>query len=66
MSSVDEILPAGDKMKKTLCWISDMFKTHPEKSRQQIISEAEIRFDLSPKECDFVDRKLRGDIIGCE
>ena len=66
MSSVDEILPAGDKMKKTLCWISEMLKNHPEKGRQQIISEAEIRFDLSPKECDFVDRKLRDDVIGCE
>jgi len=61
MSSVDELMPAGDKMKKTLCWISEMLKTNPEKNRQQIISEAEIRFDLSPKECDFIDRKLRND-----
>ena len=66
MSSVNELLPSGDKMKKTLCWISEMLKTHPEKNRQQIISEAEIRFDLSPKECDFVDRKLRGDVKGCD
>ena len=66
MSSVDEILPAGDKMKKTLCWISEMLKSHPEKNRGQIISEAEIRFDLSPKECDFVDRKLRDDISECD
>ena len=66
MSSVDEILPPGDKMKKTLCWISEMLRTHPEKSRQQIISEAEVRFDLSPKECDFVDRKLRHDPDVCD
>lgn len=59
MSSKDQVLPSGDKMKKTLCWISDMLKEHPEKNRQQIISDAEIRFDLSPKECDFIDRKLR-------
>ena len=43
-----------------------MLKTHPEKSRQQIISEAEIRFDLSPKECDFIDRKLRDDSVVCD
>ena len=66
MSSVNELLPSGDKMKKTLCWISEMLKTHPEKNRQQIISEAEIRFDLSPKECDFVDRKLRDEVNDCE
>ena len=66
MSSVDEILPAGDKMKKTICWISEMIKAHPDKNRQQIISEAEVRFDLSPKECDFIDRQLRSDAIDCD
>ena len=66
MSSVNEILPAGDKMKKAICWISEMLAANPGKSRQQIISEAEIRFDLSPKECDFIDRKLRGDAPGCD
>ena len=66
MSSVDETVPSGDKMKKTLCWISETIKEHPEKNRQQIISEAEIRFDLSPKECDFIDRKLRDDSAECD
>jgi len=65
MSSTDQIQPSGDKMKKTFCWISDMLKEHPEKNRQQIISEAEIRFDLSPKECDFLDRKLRDNSVEC-
>jgi hypothetical protein len=66
MSSTDQTLPSGDKMKKTLCWISDMLKEHPEKNRQQIVSEAEIRFDLSPKECDFIDRKLRDVSVECD
>lgn len=58
MSQVDEIQPSGDKMKKTVIWISEMVLSHPEKSRQQIICEAEIRFDLSPKECDFLHRRF--------
>jgi hypothetical protein len=58
-------MPSGDKMKKALCWISEMIQAHPEKTRQQIISEAEVRFDMSPKECDFVDRNLRDDGSGC-
>jgi len=66
MSAVDELLPSGDKMKKALCWISEMLQSHPEKDRQRIITEAEVRFDLSPKECDFIDRKLRKDIPGCD
>jgi hypothetical protein len=65
MSAVEELLPSGDKMKKTLCWISEMIQTYPEKNRQQIINEAEIRFDLSPKECDFIDRKFRDGISKC-
>ena len=66
MSSTDQALPSGDKMKKTLCWISEMLKIHPEKNMQLIISEAEIRFDLSPKECDFIDRKLLDDSVECD
>jgi len=66
MSSVEEILPSGDRIKKAICWISATIKEHPEKDRQQVISEAEIRFDLTPKECDFIDRKLRTDIFGCD
>jgi hypothetical protein len=66
MSLVDEVLPSGDKIKKAICWISEMVNAHPEKNRHQIIGEAEIRFDLSPKECDFIDRKLRDDSEGCE
>ena len=58
MSQVEEIQPSGDKMRKTITWISEMVQSHPEKSRHQIISEAEIRFDLSPKECDFLQRKF--------
>ena len=58
MSQVENLQPTGDRMKKAITWISDMVQSHPEKSRSQIISEAEIRFDLSPKECDFLHRKF--------
>jgi hypothetical protein len=33
MTTVEKILPSGDKMKKTLCWISEMIQAHPEKTR---------------------------------
>lgn len=58
MSQAEEILPSGDRIKKAIIWISEMVQSHHEKSRLQIISEAEIRFDLSPKECDFLNRKF--------
>lgn len=31
---------------------------YPDKKRNQIIMEAEIRFDLSPKDCQFIQDKL--------
>lgn len=65
MSALDDILPPGDRMKKTLCWISEMMLSHPEKSRRQIIAKAQVRFDLSPKECSFIERNLAGDAVSC-
>lgn len=47
--------PPGDKMKKVLCWASEMLNEHPEKKRVDIFREAEIRFDLTPRECEFLD-----------
>ena len=65
MSPVEELMPSGDKMKKALLWISESLRDNPVKNRQQVISEAQIRFDLSPKECDFIDRKLRDNGTAC-
>ena len=63
-SEVEEILPSGDKMKKAIRWISDTLLEHPEKKRKQIIREAELRFDLTPLECEFLNRNF--DDLACE
>lgn len=42
-------------MKKVLHWLSENVKKYPEKKRIDILREAEIRYDLSPKECSFLD-----------
>lgn len=44
-----------DKMKKVLQWLSETLQKNPEKNRIDALREAEIRFDLSPKECQFLD-----------
>jgi hypothetical protein len=54
----EELLPKGEKIRKAVKWISDVAKEYPEKSRKEIIYEAELKFDLSPKECDFLYRKF--------
>ncbi|MDR3630787.1 MAG: hypothetical protein P4L42_10655 [Desulfocapsaceae bacterium] len=45
----------GDKLKKAIRTFSELLEKHPEKSRMSILHEVEIRFDLSPKECEFLN-----------
>ena len=46
----------GDKLKKALTTFSELLEKHPEKSRQDLLHEVETRFDLSPKECEFLNK----------
>ncbi len=47
---------ATDKMKKAIQAFSEMYRRHPEKKRLKILQEIEFRFDLSPRECEFLDK----------
>lgn len=58
MGSTEGIQPQGDKIKKALRWASETIQTHPEKKREEVIKEAEVRFDLSPSECEFLDNNF--------
>lgn len=50
--------PQGERLRKAVRWISEMCKEHPERSRREIVLEAEQRFDLTPKECQFLNEKF--------
>jgi len=55
----DSRLPTGtDKMKKALRWMSEELSNSPQKKRTTVIKEAEIRFDLSPAECEFLSKNF--------
>ena len=45
----------GDKLKKAIKTFSELLEKHPEKSRLVLLQEVEIKFDLSPKECEFLN-----------
>ena len=47
--------PPGDKMKKVLRWVCEVLEEHPERKRKDVFREAQVRFDLSPLECEFLD-----------
>ena len=44
------------KLKKALTWMAEIVRDHPEKKRLTILQEAELRFDLTPMECEFLDK----------
>ena len=48
----------GDKLKKALQWVCEILEEHPEKQRTKVFKEAEIRYDLTPKECEFLDKNF--------
>jgi hypothetical protein len=50
------IHPPGEKMQKALKEFLDLQERKPEKDRRQLLQEVAMKFDLSPKECDFLDR----------
>ena len=55
----DSKMPTGgDKVKKALRWMSEELLHNPQKKRSAVIKEAEIRFDLSPAECEFLTKNF--------
>lgn len=58
----NNINPPGDIMRKAIKWISDMQQSHPEKKREEIIKQAEVNFNLSPKDCEFLDKNFSNGI----
>ncbi|MBC2695068.1 MAG: hypothetical protein HF982_07305 [Desulfobacteraceae bacterium] len=50
------IQPEGEDIRKAVKWVSDQRKFKPGKDLNKIIEEACIKFNLSPKEAEFLRR----------
>ncbi len=48
------IMPEGDAIRKAIKWISAELNEKPDKPMQKLINEAVARFDLSPKDAEFL------------
>jgi hypothetical protein len=48
--------PMGDDLRKATKWISDQRKDDPNKSTMKLVQEASVRFNLSPKDGEFLYR----------
>ncbi len=61
----ETLLPNGEKIRRAIKWISEITLEHPDWDRKKIVCEAEQRFDLSPKDCDFLNRHLAQNTSPC-
>ncbi|MFH7321230.1 hypothetical protein ACHHRT_11560 [Desulfurivibrio sp. D14AmB] len=59
MGEGSKLQQPGEKVRRAIAWVAECLSDNPEKDRCVLIREAEIRFDLSPAECDFLDRNFR-------
>jgi len=56
MSDQSPLNSQSAKLKKAIVWMAQILEDHPEKARHLIVQEAELRFDLTPRECNFLDK----------
>lgn len=49
----------GDKTKQALTELCHLLEKYPDKDRQTLLQQVEIKFDLTPKECEFLSRNFQ-------
>lgn len=45
-------------MRKAIKWLGEATLTQPDKSRRELLEQAEIRFNLTPLECEFLNHNF--------
>ncbi len=53
------VVTLSTNLQKAVGWIGEVMQDHPEKQRNQVISEAQLRFDLTPAECEFLNHNFK-------
>lgn len=53
------VMPEGEAIRKAVKWVSSELQEDPKKSVQKLVNDAVIRFDLSPKDAEFLTRFYR-------
>ena len=57
--SADDYRPlSGDRIKKAVLAFSELLAEFPDKSRAELLQLIMLKFDLSPLECEFLNKKL--------
>lgn len=51
-----ELLPDGEDVRRAVKWVSVTLQECPKESLQTLVQKAIFKFDLSPKDADFLIR----------
>lgn len=60
---MSDLLPEGEELHRAIKWISDNMQDDPAQPVQPLVQQATFRFNLSPKDAEFlIDfyRKAKG------
>jgi hypothetical protein len=52
----------GDRTRQALKELCELQQQNPERSRKSLLQQVESKYDLTPKECEFLDRNFQGTI----
>lgn len=55
---------AGDRIKKAINHFCELLESAPQKSRLELLHQVELRYDLSPMECEFLNNHLAQEKTG--
>jgi hypothetical protein len=58
---MSNVQPQGEALKKAVEWISEQRKKNPDAPVVKLANDAALRFDLSPKDSEFLLRFLKKD-----
>ncbi len=53
------IHPPGEKMQKAIKEFSELIEEKPETERWKLLEKVVRKFDLSPRECEFLERHFK-------
>ena len=51
---MSSLLPEGEDLRRAVKWISAHLQDNPEQSVNLLVQEAIFKFDLSPRDADFL------------
>ncbi len=53
------IVPQGESLKKAIEWVSEQRQGNPEADPEKLADQAGLRFDLTPRDCEFLLRLIK-------